>query len=30
MLLRVLADFPDILEGTTGGQWPVKRDYGPT
>ena len=25
MLLRVLADVPDILEGSTGGQWPVKK-----
>jgi hypothetical protein len=25
MLLRLLADVPDILEGSTGGQWPVKK-----
>jgi hypothetical protein len=25
MLLRLLADIPDILEGSTGGQWPVKK-----
>jgi hypothetical protein len=25
MLLRLLADVPDILEDSTGGQWPVKK-----
>ena len=25
MLLRVLADVPDILEGSTGGQWPIRK-----
>ena len=25
MLLRLLADVPDILEGSTGGQWPVRK-----